>query len=98
MWLSTQTRPDVSFETNQLQKRAKDLRVRDLVRANKCIQDVKRNRMDLKFRSVGQDFEVVTYHDASLFNSLGVEITDREADDVLLVGNEKKLVYSQKGV
>ena len=32
-WIATQSRPDLSFETNQLQKRVADLRVADLSRA-----------------------------------------------------------------
>jgi hypothetical protein len=95
-WLATQSRPDIAFEVNQLQKRVKDLRVFDLVRANKCIQDVKKHRYDMKFFNLGET-EIVVFHDASLFNSVGVEIEDREADDILLTGKEKKLVYSQKG-
>ena len=50
-WLSTQGRPDISFETNQLQKRIADLRVFDLVRANKAVREVKGNRMQLQFRT-----------------------------------------------
>ena len=32
-WIATQSRPDLSFETNQLHKRVSDLRVGDMVRA-----------------------------------------------------------------
>ena len=96
-WLATQSRPDIAFEVNQMQKRVKDLRVHDLIRANKCIKEVKADRQQLKFYNLGET-EIVVYHDASLFNSVGVEISDREADDILLTGKEKKLVYSQKGV
>ena len=96
-WLATQTRPDIAFETNQLQKRIRDLRVGDLIRANKCVKEVKSDRIEMTFRDLGVDVEVVAFHDASLFNSVGVEINEQEADDVLLTGREKKLVYSQKG-
>ena len=44
---------------------------------------------------------MVTFHDAGLYSSLGVEIKERdsrEAEDIPQKGNEKKLVYSQKGV
>ena len=40
-WLSTQTRPDISFEVNQLQKRVPDLRVHDLMGANTLVREVK---------------------------------------------------------
>ena len=96
-WLITQTRPDLAFEVNQLQKRISDLKVSDLIRANKAVQEVLDNRMELIFRDLGQDAEVVAFHDAGLYNSVGVELQDREVDDLLLDGSEKRLVYSQKG-
>lgn len=95
-WLATQSRPDIAFEVNQMQKRVKDLRVHDLLRANRCIKEVKQERQDMKFFNLGET-EIVVFHDASLFNSVGVEISDRDADDILMTGREKKLVYSQKG-
>ena len=95
-WLSTQSRPDIAFEVNQLQKRVKDLRVFDLLRANRVIKEVVDNRFSIKFRNLGKT-ELVAFHDASLFNSVGVEINEQEADDILMTGKEKKLVYSQKG-
>ena len=36
-WLATQSRPDLAFDTNQLQKRQTDVRVRDLLEANKVV-------------------------------------------------------------
>ena len=96
-WIATQSRPDLSFETNQLQKRITDLRVRDLVRANAVVRDARNNRHEIEFHNLGKDVEIVAFHDASLFNSVGVEIEDRDEADVFLQGNEKKLVYSQKG-
>lgn len=96
-WLASQSRPDVAFEVNQLQKRVGDLRVGDLIRANKCVKEVVANPFEIEFHDLGTNCEVVVFHDASLFNSVGVEISDKEADDILLTGREKKLVYSQKG-
>lgn len=96
-WLASQTRPDIAFEVNQLQKRIRDLRVGDLLRANKCVKEVLSDRYELEFRDLGRDAEIVAFHDASLFNSVGVEIQDHEADDILMTGKEKKMVYSQKG-
>ena len=60
------------------------------------MKEVRNNPYELEFHNLGHDVEVVAFHHASLFNSLGVEITDRDADQVLLTGREKKLVYSQK--
>jgi hypothetical protein len=97
-WLSTQSRADISFETNQLQKRIKDLRVFDLQRANRCIKEVKENRHVLKFRPLGHDWEIAVFHDAALYNSVGTEVSEQTADVILQIGKEKKMIYSQKGV
>ena len=96
-WLATQSRPDISFETNQLQKRIADLRVADLIRANKAVREAKQNRMRLVFEDLGKDAELIVYSDAGLYSSVGVEISERDADDVLQGSFDKRLVYSQKG-
>ena len=96
-WLATQSRPDVSFETNQLQKRISDLRVFDLLRANKAVRDVKANRLQLKFRNLGRDAQLIVYTDAGLYSSVGVEIDEKECEDILMSPKDKRLVYSQKG-
>ncbi len=96
-WLCTQSRPDVAFEVNQLQKRVPNLKVLDLVRANKAVREVKKNPYEIVLRNLGSDWSVIAYHDAALFNSVGVEIDEKEADDLLFDGKEKKMVYSQKG-
>ena len=96
-WLCTQTRPDLSFEVNQLQKRVNDLRVEDLKRANRAVREVKQNPFSIKIRNLGENFECVVFHDAGLYNSVGVELSEQETDDLLLKSSDKKLVYSQKG-
>ncbi|CAE7631963.1 RE1 [Symbiodinium sp. CCMP2592] len=96
-WLSTQSRPDMSFETNQLQKRIADLRVFDLSRANKAVREVKENRMLLTFRDLGRDAQLIVYSDAGLYSSVGAEISEQECEDILQSQKDKKLVYSQKG-
>ena len=97
-WLATQSRPDLAFECNQLQKRVSDLRVRDLHRANRAVKEALKHRFEILFRPLGADAELVTFHDAGLYSSLGVEIEEREVEDILQAGNERKLIYSQKGV
>ena len=96
-WLSTQSRPDLSFETNQLQKRIADLRVHDLLRANRAVKEVSRNRMQLVFKNLGRDAQLVVYTDAGLYSSVGVDIDEKEAEDILQSEKSKRLVYSQKG-
>ncbi|CAE7911421.1 RE1, partial [Symbiodinium necroappetens] len=96
-WLAVQSRPDIAFECNQLQKRVSDLRVADLLRANRAVREVVRNRMEILFRPLGPDAQLVTYHDAGLYSSVGAEIDEKQCDDILQSTLDKKLVYSQKG-
>ena len=96
-WLAVQSRPDIAIECNQLQKRIADLRVADLIRANKTVREVVRNRLEIEFRPLGADAELVAYHDAGLYSSIGVEIDEQQCEDVLQRPSDKKLVYSQKG-
>lgn len=95
-WLSTQSRPDISFGVNQLQKRVNCLTVRDLEAANKLVRVVKQNESSITFRNLGKDVAVVSWHDAGLYNSLGVEL-DEDDNDLLQSLADKKLLYSQKG-
>ncbi|CAE6970895.1 RE1 [Symbiodinium sp. CCMP2592] len=96
-WLAVQSRPDIAFECNQLQKRIADLRVSDLIRANKAVREVSRHRTEILFRPLGHDAELVTYHDAGLYSSVGVEIDEKQSEDILQSHIEKRLIYSQKG-
>ena len=95
-WLSTQTRGDIAFSTNQLQKRVNALQVKDLEVANQLVRVIKKNNVELTFQDLGKDCAVVCWHDASLYNSLGVEI-DEDNGDLLQSFNDKKWLYSQKG-
>ena len=96
-WLATQSRPDLAFEVNQLQKRVPNLQVADLIRANRTVREAKSNPFHITIRDIGKDWDLCVFHDAGLFNSVGVEIDEQEADDVLFKTVDKKLVYSQKG-
>ena len=96
-WLVTQSRPDLAFEVNQLQKRVSDLRVHDLLRANQAVREVVQHRMEIVFKNLGPDAEMIAYTDAGLYSSVGVELHEREVDDLLQSGRDKRLVYSQKG-
>ena len=95
-WLTIQTRGDIAFSVNQLQKQVNHLQVKDLEVANQVVRQVKRNHVELHFRNLGKDVSVVCWHDASLYNSVGVEIED-DNDDLLQTFLDKKLIYSQKG-
>ncbi|CAE7947234.1 unnamed protein product, partial [Symbiodinium sp. KB8] len=54
-WLAVQPRPDVAFECNQPQKRISDLRIVDLIRANKAVREVVRNRTEMLFKPLKLD-------------------------------------------
>ncbi|CAE7195067.1 RE1 [Symbiodinium sp. CCMP2592] len=96
-WLAVQSRPDIAFECNQLQKRISDLRVSDLIRANKAVREVSKHRTEILFKPLGHDAELVTYHDAGLYSSVGVEIDEKQCEDILQSHLDKRLIYSQKG-
>lgn len=95
-WVCNQTRPDVAFMTNQLQKRISKLQVRDLVEANKVVRIVKHDEVSLTFRNLGKQVAVVVWHDSGLFNSCGMEL-DENDDGVIHSLADKKMLYSQKG-
>jgi hypothetical protein len=94
-WLSTQSRGDISFSVNQLQKRVNKLTVGDLDEVNKVVRFVKKHPLSLVFHDLGRDVAVVSWHDASLYNSLGVELEDQEDEPVH--GFKDKMIFSQKG-
>ena len=95
-WMATQSRADIMYHVNQLQKRVNKLQIRDLIVANRVVRLVKKHPVEIVFRDLGREVAVASYHDASLYNSLGVEIDDNDGDLVQSFG-DKKLLYSQKG-
>ena len=95
-WLSNQSRPDISFMVNQLQKRVNALTVHDLEVANRVVKNVKSVQSCLKFRNLGRDIAVVSWHDAGLYNSVGTEV-DEEDGGLLQSLADKRLLFSQKG-
>ena len=95
-WIASQTRPDLAFLVNQLQKRVGKLQVRDLLEANKAVRIARSHETSLTFRNLGDDIAVVGWSDAGLFNSIGVELDEADDDLVLSLGS-KKMLYSQKG-
>jgi hypothetical protein len=95
-WLSTQSRPDISFTVNQLQKRVNKLNINDLEVANKVVKIVKSCDLSLCFRNLGKDVAIVSWHDAGLYNSVGKELEDDDGDHIQSLA-DKRLLYSQKG-
>ena len=70
LWVSGQTRPDISFDTCQLSSSLKSATVEDHLRANKTIKKLKSNEVKLKFHNIGQveKARLVSFSDASLAN------------------------------
>lgn len=72
------------------------MEVRDLLVANRVVRLVKKNPVELVFSNLGKQVDVVSWHDSSLYNSLGVEI-DEADQDLIQDFATKRLLYSQKG-
>lgn len=90
------TRIDLSFDTNQLQKRINDLRIKDILVANQLVREAKRANVELIFRCMGNDTAVVVFHDAGLYSSVGIEIEDQGQEPTGRFTDKHKL-FSQKG-
>ena len=72
LWISLQTRPDLSFEACQLSNHLSDPNVADLVRFNKIVKDLKDNNdVCLIFKRIPgltQTPKITTYSDAAFGN------------------------------
>ena len=55
LWISGQTRPDVSFHTCHLATRLKDGKVKDIIFANKVIRSLQTETVQLRYRNLGSD-------------------------------------------
>ena len=69
-WLSTQTRPDISFDAFNLSTLLNRAVQRDGKIANKIIKKVKQEKVELKYRRLGniEDLHIEFFSDASLGN------------------------------
>ena len=67
LWVSSQTRPDVSFETCMMSNTGKHPKVNMLLEANKALSKLKKDRVKLKFPSLGdfRNLSVSVYSDAT---------------------------------
>ena len=70
LWVSGQTRPNISFDTCQLSSSLKNATVEDQFSANKTIKKQKSNEVKLRFPNIGQaeKAQLVSFSDASLAN------------------------------
>ena len=69
-WLSTQTRPDISFEACQASVSFKDVTYKDIQKANKAIRKVKNDEVKIKYPQIGKlaESKFICFSDASLGN------------------------------
>ena len=69
-WLSTQTRPDVSFDVCELSTVLNAATVDDVLRVNKVVKKVKQRRVTLQFQPLdcADGFTIECYSDASFGN------------------------------
>ena len=67
LWVTSQTRPDQSFETCKMSNIGKDPKINILNLANKALLKLKRNEVKLQFPSLGDSkkLSVIVYSDAT---------------------------------
>ena len=73
-WLSTQTRPDLSFDVSELTSALKEKKTELITRINKVIRKAKREPSQIMIPSIPmmEKCELITYSDASFANVAGV--------------------------
>ena len=67
MWVTSQTHPDLSFETCVMSNAGKHPTVETIHEANKAVRKLKSKRVDLKFPNLGDPnkLKVISYSDAT---------------------------------
>ena len=69
-WLSSNSRPDLSYDVLELSCKIKNLRVSDLLMTNKCVRKAQMYENSLKYPNMGDltKCEIVVFSDASYAN------------------------------
>ena len=93
LWVSLMTRPDLSFEVNQLSSNISTARIKDLKDAQRLVEKAKYEPITLTFRKLGpiEHMSIKTYCDAS-FNNQDEKIRSTEGRVLLLENKESKNV------
>ena len=67
LWISSQTRPDISYSTCQLATRVKRGTVKDLLEAKKVIQQLKSYCLRLRYVKLGKDkdLKIIVFTDGA---------------------------------
>ena len=69
-WVSSQTRPDISFDSCQVSVSCKDATIEDLFKANKSVKKLKSEHVSLQYPNLGslKEARIVGYNDAAFAN------------------------------
>ena len=89
LWISTQTRPDISFDVCQLANRIKSTTENDLKNALKVIKHVQNDEARIKYHNLASkdNLHLVVYADASLAN---LPVQGSQSGYVIFLANESK--------
>ena len=89
LWISTQTRPDISFDVCQLANRIKSTTENDLNNALKVIKHVQNDEARIKYHNLASkdNLHLVVYADASLAN---LPDQGSQSGYVIFLANESK--------
>lgn len=96
LWVTSQTRPDVAFESCQVTNYGNEATVQSIIEVNKTIKKLKSNPLKIVFPNLGdpKEMKIIVYGDAShasLSNG-----ASQGANIVFLSGNEKMAPVSWK--
>ena len=94
LWLNSQSRPDLSFDSLMMSTHNKDAKVRHINEANKNVRKAKSNNTFVKFRNIGnfEQLKVLTYTDASYLTL--DDKTRSTAGKVLFLSNQEEKIVS----
>ena len=69
-WVSSQTRPDISFDSCQVSVSCKDATIEDLFKANESVKKLKLEHVSLQYPNLGslKEARIVGYNDAAFAN------------------------------
>ena len=80
LWVSNQTRPDISFDTFNLAVNINNATTKDIITLNKAVSKLKRELYILKFSQLDNPIKIVVYTDAAFGN-----LPDGGSQDAYLV-------------
>ena len=99
LWVSNQTRPDISFDVSNLASKLENATIADIKYCNKIISKVTSNSCELKYQKLKGNLKFILYTDASFGNlenggsqgSCNLFLADENGSCNLLSWQSKKL-------